>query len=102
MTHSPNCPPALAPRRTQERQAAALRLLAHAAVLHLVGQAAGTALGATAAERLGLLQRRAAAAYHEYPEQVCVRVSACARVCARVRVCELNEYGRVEMSWLRR
>ncbi|PNW84734.1 hypothetical protein CHLRE_03g156500v5 [Chlamydomonas reinhardtii] len=54
----------------QERQAAALRLLAHAAVLHLVGQAAGTALGATAAERLGLLQRRAAAAYHEYPEQV--------------------------------
>ncbi|PNW84733.1 hypothetical protein CHLRE_03g156500v5 [Chlamydomonas reinhardtii] len=53
-----------------ERQAAALRLLAHAAVLHLVGQAAGTALGATAAERLGLLQRRAAAAYHEYPEQV--------------------------------
>ncbi len=54
----------------QERQGAALRLLAHAAVLHMVGQAAWTALGATATERLGLLPRRAAAAYHDYPEQV--------------------------------
>ncbi|KAG2440244.1 hypothetical protein HXX76_004356 [Chlamydomonas incerta] len=54
----------------QERQAAALRLLAHVAVLHLVGQAAWTALGATATERLALLPRRAAAAYHDYPQQV--------------------------------
>ncbi|GFR45695.1 hypothetical protein Agub_g7110, partial [Astrephomene gubernaculifera] len=54
----------------QERQAAALRLLSHTAVVHMVGQAAGVRLGATAAEKLGLLQRGAAATYHEYPPGV--------------------------------
>ncbi|GLC42692.1 hypothetical protein PLESTB_001127900 [Pleodorina starrii] len=54
----------------QERSGAALRLLAHAAVLHLVAQAVWARVGAAAAERLALLQRRAAATYHEYPQQV--------------------------------
>ncbi|KAG2489878.1 hypothetical protein HYH03_011680 [Edaphochlamys debaryana] len=54
----------------KERQAAGLRLLAHAAVAHVVGQAAGVRVGAAAAEVLALLQRRAAAFYHAYPEQV--------------------------------
>ncbi len=56
--------------RLQERQAAALRLLAHAAVLHLVQQAAGVPVGAKAVDRLALLQRRAAATYHAYPDEV--------------------------------
>ncbi|GLC77486.1 hypothetical protein PLESTF_001941100 [Pleodorina starrii] len=57
-------------RRWKERSGAALRLLAHAAVLHLVAQAVWARVGAAAAERLALLQRRAAATYHEYPQQV--------------------------------
>ncbi|GLI59345.1 hypothetical protein VaNZ11_001207 [Volvox africanus] len=54
----------------QERQPSSLRLLAHAAVLHLVAQAVWVRLGATATERLALLQRGAAATYHEYPGEV--------------------------------
>ncbi|GIL64816.1 hypothetical protein Vafri_18677, partial [Volvox africanus] len=54
----------------QERQPSSLRLLAHAAVLHMVAQAVWVRLGATATERLALLQRGAAATYHEYPREV--------------------------------
>ncbi|GIL77522.1 hypothetical protein Vretimale_2940 [Volvox reticuliferus] len=54
----------------QERQPGSLRLLAHAAVLHMVAQAVWVRLGATATERLALLQRGAAATYHEYPGEV--------------------------------
>ncbi|EFJ40438.1 hypothetical protein VOLCADRAFT_99778 [Volvox carteri f. nagariensis] len=53
----------------KERQLGALRLLAHAAVVYLAGQAVCVRLGATATERLALLPRRAAATYHEYPRE---------------------------------
>lgn len=54
----------------QERETARLRLLAHAAVLHMVHLASGVRFGAAATEKLDLMRRGAMNLYIDYPEGV--------------------------------